>query len=183
MYIIGSLQLETRYSFIHAFILQQSNLWNGGVFWRGERGKKNKFLHCYWTCAVQDDYVKSVSVRPFLQSILCSLSGRVTLCETNKDRAASPSTTLWRLAPATAQRYSSSVRALSVLLGDIVKQNLKVSNSCVVSCLNISHVQTLQYSCFVFVFLFAFLNLPSKFITDFANVNRVLDNVQGELLM
>ncbi|OPJ73411.1 hypothetical protein AV530_005768 [Patagioenas fasciata monilis] len=60
------------------------------------------------------------------ESILCSLSGRVTLCETNKDRAASPSTTLWRLAPATAQRYSSSVQALLMLLGDTVKQKLKI---------------------------------------------------------
>lgn len=124
----------------------------------GGKVKKTHFIHCYWTWDVQVWLCKIcvwVAVCPFLQSILCSLSGRVTLCETNKDRAASPSTTLWRLTPATPRHYRSSVQAFSVLLGDTLKSKLKVSNSLfVVNCLNISHARTLQYSWVLWFFLF-----------------------------
>lgn len=64
-------------------------------------------------------------------------------CETNKDRAASPSTTLWRLTPATPRHYNSSVQAFSVLLGDRPIKKLKVSHSLfVVNYLNVLHVHT-----------------------------------------
>jgi len=89
VYLIGALQLETRYSFIHAFIFWQFNLWNWVGFW-GEAqgvGERKHFLRCYWTSDIQVWLCKIcvwVAVGPCLQSVLCWVGGsrRVRLIRT-----------------------------------------------------------------------------------------------------
>lgn len=176
MYIIGSLQLETRYSSIHAFILRQFNLWNWD-FKRGgtESGKKTISYIVTGLGMYKYDYVKSVSGWLFVLScrVFCAHWVGGSHCVRLIRTELHPPLTLFgdslqQLLGTTAALY----RHFSVLLGDTLKSKLKVSNSLfVVNCLNISHAHTLQYSWVLWFFSFFFFSkLPCKFITDFANV-------------
>lgn len=127
----------------------------------GGKEKKNPNISytVTWFGMYTYDYVKSVSGWLFVLScrVFCAHWVGGSHCETNKDRAASPSTTLWRLAPATPQHYSSVVQAFSVLLGG--HTNKKIKGKPLVICSQLSkHVQlshpTLFLACFVFGFDF-----------------------------
>lgn len=140
----------------------------------GGKEKKNPNISytVTWFGMYTYDYVKSVSGWLFVLScrVFCAHWVGGSHCETNKDRAASPSTTLWRLAPATPQHYSSVVQAFSVLLGG--HTNKKIKGKPLVICSQLSKRATLTSYTIPGLFCFWFPKLSFKFII--ANINYVL---------